>query len=604
VRNTTWILVFAAALGIAGCAHQTVQSPAPAGWVTEQGGAVESDDGRVLVEVPAGAVSALTKVVIHPEKMSPSEITARAIIANTTYFVGPENTEFLKPVRITITLADIPSGVDRDWLRLVAVAAESTLGIAAAPNPRANLEATPPTMRGESARAAIYAIADLRAVEGATQSIDLEVQRKLDMLFVLDNTNPLHEDLVRHAPDLFRPMLSSFSESGPLDLQIGVVTTDMGAGNSSSDRCTPGTGIDDHGDSYELQHGRLQNEPRGDSCAQARLLNPEDRFLTYREDSSGVTQNFSGELEDAFACYAKVGTDGCGYVQPLAAMEAALATCNYPPSSSCDAEFTDCECAARGNRGFLRPDASLAVFILSGEDDCSVPPNSTLFDPNDTSLGPLTDHHAYRCFRWGVLCDEKDPGDSSGERAACKAGSIDFDAPKLVPVEDYARFLNDLKTYSDQVSLVVYAGRPGTIAVTPDDAGNPTLAPACTPVELPPVYPGIRLHSFASLFGDGVQSVCPDGLKNLSMTVTLDPVWCLRDQDLDLVSHDVIDDYDCVASSEDRTTIPPCSRAEGTCVTVSYTTHCSGPALRIHRRDDGLPIGQSVTLRCRTPEAT
>jgi hypothetical protein len=45
-----------------------------------------------------------------------------------------------------------------------------------------------------------------------------------------------------------------------------------------------------------------------------------------------------------------------------------------------------------GNQGFLRSDARLAVFLVTNEDDCSLPDDSDLADPTTSGIslyGPL-----------------------------------------------------------------------------------------------------------------------------------------------------------------------------------------------------------------------
>src|SRR5262249_51966201 len=60
------------------------------------------------------------------------------------------------------------------------------------------------------------------------------------------------------------------------------------------------------------------------------------------------------------------------------------------------------------NAGFLRPNAELAIIILTQEDDCSAPAFTYLYSLNNgagnsikNSLGPLTQ---YRCNEFGHLC--------------------------------------------------------------------------------------------------------------------------------------------------------------------------------------------------------
>jgi hypothetical protein len=59
------------------------------------------------------------------------------------------------------------------------------------------------------------------------------------------------------------------------------------------------------------------------------------------------------------------------------------------------------------NVGFLRPDAELAIILLTNEDDCSALPTTTLYSLNGgpqslkNALGPVAN---YRCNQFGHLC--------------------------------------------------------------------------------------------------------------------------------------------------------------------------------------------------------
>jgi MYXO-CTERM domain-containing protein len=80
------------------------------------------------------------------------------------------------------------------------------------------------------------------------------------------------------------------------------------------------------------------------------------------------------------------------------------------------------------NVGFLRDDAELAIVLLTNEDDCSAPPNTTLFSLNGAQqnvanpLGPIAN---YRCNQFGHLC--MDP---------TSATPTSLTAPPLLPPTD------------------------------------------------------------------------------------------------------------------------------------------------------------------------
>jgi hypothetical protein len=75
-----------------------------------------------------------------------------------------------------------------------------------------------------------------------------------------------------------------------------------------------------------------------------------------RSDRCGHDASFAGTLAAEFARLGAFGFEGCAPAQPFAALERALAT----PTS--------------GWEGFLRPDAYLAIIVISASDDASGPP--------------------------------------------------------------------------------------------------------------------------------------------------------------------------------------------------------------------------------------
>ena len=309
------------------------------------------------------------------------------------------------------------------------------------------------------------------------------VNHKLDLLFMIDNSNsmePKQASLQQYFPNFIQPLKDL--PSG-IDLHIGIVTSDMGAGQFTPPSC----------DTIGGCQGILQNTALGTTCTAAHLINAADRFLTYAPDASGGVQaNFVGDIADAFACYAAVGTGGCGFEHQLASVKAALDGCE-----------SDAGCKQRQNVGFFRDDAYLAIIILTDEDDCSAPSNSTLFDPTQTTLnsalGPLT---SYRCFEFGNLCGGADPGRSQGQRYDCEPGNKDANpAHQLIATQDIAAFIKALKPQDPRMAYVsVIAGPPDPIAVGLDANGYPDLQPSCTG-GMGSADPATRLARFAREFG-------------------------------------------------------------------------------------------------------
>ena len=281
---------------------------------------------------------------------------------------------------------------------------------------------------------------------------------KLDLLVMLGNENstePQRFSFIQYFPILATALADR-------DLHIGIITSNMGAGVFTPPSC-PTIGGD---------HGMLQNQRHGMTCTTAGLIDPDARFLTYvPADDGGVPAvNFTGTLSDAFACHAMISEGSCHFLHQLASVRAALEGCD-----------TAGGCTQPANEGFLRPDANLAIVILTDEDDCSAPPESTLFDPSQSSLdsvlGPLT---AYRCFEFGDLCGGVDPGRQQGPRGDCVPGNKDPDPlHQLIPVEDFAAFLKALKPDLGSLYVAVIGGPPRPVKVGLDANGYPDLMPSC-----------------------------------------------------------------------------------------------------------------------------
>src|SRR4029079_9697941 len=132
--------------------------------------------------------------------------------------------------------------------------------------------------------------------------------RDVDILFMIDNTAGVlvQDNLLRNFP-VFMNALKAIPGGLP-NLHIAVITSDLGAGDGSIASCDA-TGGD---------AGRFQYTARG-TCFASGLATG----ATFISNVGGVP-NYTGNLEDVFACIADVGESGCGFEQPLAAVVRAL----------------------------------------------------------------------------------------------------------------------------------------------------------------------------------------------------------------------------------------------------------------------------------------
>jgi hypothetical protein len=387
---------------------------------------------------------------------------------------------------------------------------------------------------------------------------DQSLNNQADILFVIDKSKsmtPAQESLRQYFPNFMQPLKSL---PMPPDLHIGVVTSDLGAGIFTPMSC----------DRLGGDQGMLQNTPAGATCGAAQLKDPSDRFLVYAPNPGGDSfQNFTGDVADAFACYAAVGDNGCGFEHVLAAAQQALAGCE-----------TAAGCRLAANQGFLRPEAYLAVIYLTNEDDCSAPPNSTLFDPSQTelssALGPAT---SYRCFEFGNLCGGLDPGRQQGPRPGCEPGSKDANPlHQLLPVEELAAALKALKPQNPRLIYTsVIAAPPAPVAVGVDAQGYPDLQPACTGLGSG-ADPGLRLSKFVSQFdADRASfiSICTSDLQAAMEKIAKKLAEMIGRQCLaaPLVDRDpatpalepdcVVEDRTTTGSGEVATRVPACQEA-------------------------------------------
>lgn len=578
----------------AGCNTRDVTGPADPCAAGPRGGTVwgcwdgaPHDD--VTIEVPSGALTDVVKFTVVPYEGA----TPDGVVAGTAFsIVTDPPVEFAVPIRLTIRFdparSPLPRPGQTEWLRLVQFEPDGT-GLAATWRSTVDQEAG--LVRGETTHLSIYAIGDLKAAQ-TLEAVASPPQSKVDVLFVIDNSNsmdPAQASLMQFFPKFMQRLAAM---TPPLDMHIGIVTSDLGAGQYSPPSCATLGG----------DKGVLQNTPKGATCAAAQLLDPSDRFLRFADN--GATTNFAGTIEDAFSCYAAVGTGGCGFEHPLAAARAAF-----------DQAFDPCHdgtsCTATLNAGFLRPDAALALVLLTDEDDCSAPANSTLFDPTqttlDSELGPLT---SYRCFQFGNLCDGADPGRDPGSRLNCGVGTWQPDKPEhqLSPVEEFATFFKNLKADPRMVSVSVIAGPKEPVVVGQDANGYPDLEPACAGA-MGNADPALRLHKLTTLFdGDRAQftSLCADDL-----APAMDQVGALVNTasvvasclDFAPVDFDPAPglQVDCRAWTEEAQDLERCDRAslDASCFVVREAAGCPGGAMLQLYRGMGLTdFGTTVSLEC------
>jgi len=332
-------------------------------------------------------------------------------------------------------------------------------------------------------------------------------ERDVDMLFVIDNSGSMAGGQANMRLNF--PALTSSLQNmagGLPNLHLGVTTTDLGtgmfqityceevggdAGNLVTGNCANPTGgapyiIDVKPESCGITR-EADNTCSAHACSQANCAHePTTTFLEDSTTGCPRCRNYAGEsLEDVFSCIADLGTTGCGFEQPLEAMKNALDPANV------------------NNYGFVRPNAYLAVMLITDEDDCSAS-NPQLYDNTqtdiDSTLGPLT---SYRCFEFGITCDINSRT-HQGTRQNCVPRE---DAAALLhPISRYVQFLQALK----DPQMLVMAAIAGPVTPSPsgvghdmvvglDDLDNPDLEYSCT-TAVDGAIPGIRIYNLIAAF--------------------------------------------------------------------------------------------------------
>jgi hypothetical protein len=325
--------------------------------------------------------------------------------------------------------------------------------------------------------------------------------RDVDVLFMIDNsalmTTP-QMALINSFPR-FIDVLENLPDGRP-NLHIAVVSSDLGAA----------VGIMSCNGSGDA--GVFRFSPRA-PCTDTTL----GAGTTFIVNNNGIA-NYDGDLRTVFACIANLGATGCGFESPLASIARALGADGPPPPE---------------NAGFLRPDALLAIVILSNEDDCSarLGPSSPLFSTTPNNLaGPVGPVGSFRCSEFGHICDEGTPARLAPNGLAtdrvtytnCRSNE---DSPHLKSVGSLVAAIRSLKAFPDEQIVVAsivgvpksdpYAPIPYEVSWSPapvaDTGPWPTAVPGCAAGVLfgdPPV----RLAEFTRHFGANglLHSICDD----------------------------------------------------------------------------------------------
>jgi hypothetical protein len=325
------------------------------------------------------------------------------------------------------------------------------------------------------------------------------VNRNIDIVFMVDDSSsmaPIQAKLTAQFP-AFMDVLKGLPGGLP-NVHIGVVSSSMGAGrNPSIDHCPQG------GD-----QGVFHTKPLGTTCGKG-MLNPNQNFII----NVNGAPNYTGDISDVFSCIALLGDGGCGFEHQFESVLRALGA--------------DGAMAPPANANFLRPDAYLAVVMITNEDDCSAPPDSDLFDSSSSTvtdpLGPL---QSYRCNEFGHLCGGQPPPRQPPGEVDLSGMCVSAENGRLLKVSDVVAAMKGLKKDPSKVLVAAIAGPPspykvniGPSQVKGDPSQWPYVEHSCTQMEpnndITYADPSIRIKQWIDAFGaNGVfEDMCAPDFK-------------------------------------------------------------------------------------------
>jgi hypothetical protein len=345
--------------------------------------------------------------------------------------------------------------------------------------------------------------------------------------------------------------LAALPGGGP-DLHAGVISSDLGAG-----RIPLGNG----------------------GCARV----GGDRGLLQTKSHCGVPGGglylsvAPGALGPAAAplgCMMDLGVAGCGYEHQLAAVATALDPVATPE-----------------NAGFLRPEAHLAVVIVTDEDDCSAPSDTDLFHmdlPGQTS--------STRCALRGHLCGGSPPPAApfTAPMATCQPA----EGGPLIPVQTLVDRLRASKRDPDrQLTVAAVFGMPAAhpeidYRIIPTMQGVDYGA-VCSSVAGTAAM-GLRVARFVQAFGVAGSSfdVCQDDFRPTIQGVGRAIVRRLTSACLPQPV------TDCQVTADQP--LPRCTHLiEPTCWDLAPDPRCPGSQTLLAIEGAGaLPAGTRITARC------
>ena len=358
---------------------------------------------------------------------------------------------------------------------------------------------------------------------------------KLDVLFMVDNSQsmaPLQAKLQAAIPGFIDGLIDPTTAKLP-DLHVAVITSSFGGGAwSNVNQCGAGSHPGD-------DRGFFQQGLNGAGSGSCAMLHPGE---TYLDTGDGLTTlpNFDGDIRDALKCTAYVGDGGCGFESQFESTYYALYYASLPKGTGAQESLE--------NGGFLRPEARLAIIMLTNEDDCSVDSRSLLLSPavnsvmDPSGLGALW---SYRCNEFGHLCAGSPPPHTAPPAGgvtltACVSAENDGKVDSNVrdplgnpdpthghlwpTVAEFTAYIKAFKANPNDVFVAAIAGPPAPYRVIPAvnaaamGETDPAIEHSCTQATAgDPEYadPAVRIKQWVDNFGanGAFFPICADSMQ-------------------------------------------------------------------------------------------
>ncbi|HEY6477760.1 MAG TPA: hypothetical protein VI456_14370 [Polyangia bacterium] len=333
----------------------------------------------------------------------------------------------------------------------------------------------------------------------------------VDILMMIDDSSSMTEMQQKLSAQLPTFVLALQSLPTPPSLHLAVVSSDLGApGDSTASIMCTAQG--DQGDFHSMPEG---------TCASTTL----QAGATFISDVNMVPNYTDPSLGAVVQCIALLGDKGCGFEHQLASIDRALGADGLGPVPS-------------PNVGFLRPNAYLVILILTNEDDCSAPQNTTIYSLNGLMQnisnpdGPIANYRCNGGPRGGHLCQDPNaanktayltpplapPSDAQGtsttpilELDNCEDNESGTSA--LTPVSKFVADIKALKPDPDNQIVVASIAAPATpygVVWLPEQGGQntkpgelwPEVMHSCGPAAGADVNPAVIQSTTDESFGD------------------------------------------------------------------------------------------------------